>query len=135
MSTRSLITAKYGDKYMYVYCHSDSYPEHHVPILEQYSTPKEVEALLTLGDMSILDSSIECPEEHSFNHQVPGYCVFYGRDRGDENTSVMVANGFEILNEIAVNIWAEYIYVYDMDVHEWTWFQVKRPVNLIGVAI
>ena len=38
-----------------IYCHWDGYPEHHMPILtEHYNTAEKVQALLALGDISIL---------------------------------------------------------------------------------
>jgi hypothetical protein len=87
MSTRSTISIQTEKGIKSIYCHSDGHPSHHMPILtEHYNTQEKVEALMELGDLSVLAESIECPEEHSFNNNIKGYCVAYGRDRGEENT-------------------------------------------------
>ncbi len=88
MGTRSTINLELEDGTIKsIYCHWDGYPDHHLPILEeQYNTFEKVKALIDLGDLSVLDVSIECPEGHYFKTPIPGYCVAYGRDRGELNT-------------------------------------------------
>ena len=55
-------------------------------------------AAYRLGDLSCLAESPECPEGHSYNTPKNGYCIAYGRDRGDENTdAVTYANRIEFL--------------------------------------
>ena len=87
MSTNSNIAMKKEDgSVVSIYCHWDGYESHHLPILkEHYNTIEKVEALLALGNLSSLDNSCDCPEGHSFENCVDGYCVAYGRDRGEEN--------------------------------------------------
>lgn len=42
-----------------IYCHFDGYPSHHLPILEEnYKTEDEVDALISLGDISSLGESL-----------------------------------------------------------------------------
>lgn len=87
MSTRSTISVQTEKGIKSIYCHFDGYPEHHMPILTKYyNTLEKAEALVELGDLSVLAESIECPENHSFNNQIEKYCVAYGRDRGEKNT-------------------------------------------------
>lgn len=88
MATRSKIGIKNPDgTFTSVYCHWDGYPSHQLPILtKNYNTVEKVNALLEHGDMSSLDESCEKPEGHSFDTVVKGYTVYYGRDRGEENT-------------------------------------------------
>lgn len=87
MATRSTISAKIGNVVKSIYCHFDGYPDHNGKILfEHYNTQEKVKALLNLGDLSSLAPSVACPEGHSFEYKIPGYCVAYGRDRGEVNT-------------------------------------------------
>ena len=88
MSTRSTIGVRMPNGYIHwIYCHFDGYPSHHMPILENYyNTQEKVESLIHLGDMSILDKSNDCPEGHSFESPVDGYCIYYNRDRGENTT-------------------------------------------------
>lgn len=92
MSTNSTITvrAKNG-LYHTIYCHWDGYPSHNGAILqEHYNTEEKVLALVALGDISSLAPSIEKPEGHEFMAPVRGYTVFYGRDRGEEDTEAII---------------------------------------------
>jgi hypothetical protein len=87
MSTKSTISIQTEKGIKSIYCHFDGYPSHHMPILtEHYNTQEKVEALTELGDLSVLAESIECPKGHSFDNKIEGYCVAYGRDRGEEGT-------------------------------------------------
>jgi len=63
MATRSNIGKLNSDNTVsYIYCHWDGYPSHNGTILqEHYNTPEKVDALLVLGDMSVLgDTHDEC---------------------------------------------------------------------------
>jgi len=69
-----------------VYCHHDGYYEGvGKTLLNHYNTLEQVEALIALGNIFVLDTSIDCPAGHSFNSRIDRYTVFYGRDRGEEN--------------------------------------------------
>lgn len=61
MATRSNIGKLYPNNTVkYIYCHWDGYPSHNGTILqEHYNTPEQVDALLALGDMSVLGETIE----------------------------------------------------------------------------
>lgn len=89
MSTKSRIGILHKDGTTEtVYCHSDGYPEHQLPILkEHYSTAEKVEVLLKLGDLSYLGERIapEEGEEHRFEYgsRAEGVTVAYHRDRGE----------------------------------------------------
>lgn len=111
MSTRSSISVKVGEQVKTIYCHFDGYPSHHMPILTgQYNSQEMAEKLIELGDLSILDSSPEKPEGHSFGRQVEGYCVAYGRDRGETNIE---ARTFADINSAIVHASEEYNYYFD----------------------
>lgn len=84
MSTRSTIAVKTSNGVDIIYCHFDGYPQHHLPILKAYyNTPEKVKELIALGNLSSLDASPTCPKGHTFNNAIEGYCVAYGRDRGE----------------------------------------------------
>jgi hypothetical protein len=89
MATRSSIAVKAKDEDMVkiIYCHFDGYPSHHLPILtEHYNSQELAEKLANLGDLSVLDTSADCPEGHTFETPIKGYCIAYGRDRGETET-------------------------------------------------
>ena len=52
-------------------------------LIDHYTTAEKVAALMDLGDLSQLDVSTDCPKGHSYSSPVGGYCVAYGRDRGE----------------------------------------------------
>ena len=85
MGTRSSIAVKMSDnKVKTIYCHWDGYPSHNGKMLKGFYNSQEMaESLVNLGDMSILDESIEKPDGHTFDKRVEGYSTFYGRDRGE----------------------------------------------------
>ena len=88
MATRSTIAVQHIDGTVSsVYCHWDGYLEHNGKILlENYNTIEKVEELISLGDISSLRQSTECPVGHHFNNPLSGFTVFYGRDRGEYDT-------------------------------------------------
>lgn len=60
MSTRSLIGIKKDNKYVYVYCHFDGYPEGvGKTLIENYTYTEIIEELILKGDMSSLENTIE----------------------------------------------------------------------------
>jgi len=66
-----------------IYSHWDSYPEHNGKILvENYTNEEKVRELISLGNVSVLAPSIG--EAQDFDSPVKGTCVFYGRDRDEE---------------------------------------------------
>ena len=73
MSTRGLIAIMDEDgSSRSIYCHPDMYPPHAGVVLPaHYATREAVEALLSLGDLSVLGCSL-------------AECEAYYRDRGEE---------------------------------------------------
>jgi hypothetical protein len=123
MSTRSLISVKVGDSVRTIYCHSDGYPEHHLPILTtHYNTQEKAEALVALGDLSSLSKSPECPQGHSFETQVKGYCVAYGRDRGETGAGYKVHESWEKATK-EIDACQDYCYYWDGE----KWEYVEAP--------
>jgi hypothetical protein len=88
MSTNSSIAVKKSDGVIQsIYCHWDGYPSHNGKmLLKHYNSQEKAEQVISLGDLSFLDASMEKPEGHSYDNAVKGYSVAYGRDRGEEDT-------------------------------------------------
>ena len=125
MATRSYIgTRNMNGSVDYIYCHFDGYPEHNGQILtEHYSSPNKVNKLMELGDLSVLGEMIG--EKQDFNNRAPGYCLAYGRDRGEENVSVKNGDFSELIKDQNV----DYVYVFDGDY--WECFDTNEPEKLI----
>ena len=83
MSTNSSISIQNPDSTITsIYCHWDGHIESNGKMLfEHYNTVERINDLMCLGDLSILEASLECPVGHSFNNPMKGYCVAYGRYR------------------------------------------------------
>ena len=94
MGTRSTITAKTSDgKFKSIYCHWDGYLDNNGRILlNSYADQQKIDALMALGDLSSLGASPEKPNGHSFDKPVDGYCVAYGRDRGEQGTEARIGD-------------------------------------------
>lgn len=123
MGTRSDIIVKTSDgKFKRIYCHWDGYPEHNGRILEEHYTDQlKCEALVELGDISVLDKSpFEPPKGHSFAEPVDGYCVAYHRDRGEEFFLITTDTLDEMMEQIK-DSWTEYSYYWDGN----NWYLLK----------
>ena len=88
MGTRSTITVENDDgTYSSVYCHWDGYLSHNGVILQShYNSDKLAKKLIKHGDISSLSEKCSKPKGHSYDNQVEGYTVYYGRDRGEKDT-------------------------------------------------
>jgi len=86
MSTPSSIALHKSDGTVkQVYCNYDGYIKNGVGemLKKYYKTEEKIEDLMNMGNISGLGKSIECPEGHSFHNRLPGYSVFYIRDRSE----------------------------------------------------
>ena len=124
MSTNSTISLQNADGTVRsIYCHWDGYPSYNGRILvNNYNTIEKVEALIALGDLSVLAESPELPEWHSFNNPIKGYCVAYGRDRGDSNTEAKVYESSELRrydDSLKTYLWGGFEYNYLFKNGEW----------------
>jgi hypothetical protein len=127
MATRSYIGVRNLDASVdYIYCHFDGYPDHNGKILtEHYADMDKVNALMKLGDLSVLGEQIG--EKHDFNKRTRGWCLAYGRDRGESNVSVRTGNYKELINDQNV----DYVYVFDGDY--WECFDTYDPEMVINL--
>jgi hypothetical protein len=96
MSTRSLINVKCNDgSVRSIYVHFDGYG-HLKTLHKHYNSQELAEQLVSLGDLFSLDASAGPPPKgHSFDHPLDGYCVAYGRDRGEKKTEASVFDDLE----------------------------------------
>lgn len=118
MSTSSTIALENADgTILQVYCHSDGYPTGVGATLENhYNTPDQIKALLALGDVSVLDASIECPEGHSFDTRIKGHTVFYGRDRGETDCDAIL---YSCNSDWRFGDMQEYNYIFRHETQSW----------------
>ena len=126
MSTRSYIAIKTnGGKYLTAYCHWDGYLSYVGAVLQKYYTnPLRVNRLIQSGDMSRLAPRI-CPAEdsdHTFDNPDKDVCVFYGRDRGEQETEPRYLKHEELFDPTN---WIEYVYVFDPDTRTWNYADLR----------
>lgn len=122
MATRSRIGKQLEDGTVkYIYCHYDGYPEYNGRILkEHYITEAKIDALLELGDLSILGPEIG--EKQDFDDQTKqnqDWCLAYGRDRGEDDTAARIKPRDKYINQEAVD------YVYLFENGEWNCYEYK----------
>lgn len=116
MSTRSSIAAKLSNGQVgIIYCHFDGDPKDGVGsrLQQDYQDQTKIDGLIALGNLSILDASIDCPEGHSFDDKKQGYCVAYGRDREEEDQEAMIAEDYKTVKQMFGNHWQEFEYYWD----------------------
>jgi hypothetical protein len=129
MATRSHIGVRNLDGTVdYIYCHWDGYPEHNGNILkEYYQDMDKVNALMKLGDLSSLGQEIG--EKQDFDDRTThneNWCLAYGRDRNEPNTSVTTTQFENLLHNDAV----DYLYVFDGDYWECYKTGTKEFINI-----
>lgn len=97
-----------------IYTHWDSYPSNNGRILlEHYKDAKKIDALIDLGDISILAENVSpgkegicrkmnanykydlipTTEPHSFDNPHQGVVIAYGRDRGEKDVEATIFAG------------------------------------------
>ncbi len=111
MATRSLIGIKLDNNIIKtIYCHWDGYPEHNGQLLvNNYTSPMQVEMLIEGGDLSSLGETIELSNPYS--------------RRGDSWELIQPREvDMEHLNAVAYECNAEYVYVFN-DECEWECYE------------
>lgn len=84
MGTHAIIGYEKDGVVTSIYLHFDGYYEHAGVTLEtHYNSQELAEKLVSGGDLSALYASCEKPEGHTFKTPVEGFCIYYGRDRGE----------------------------------------------------
>lgn len=121
MATRSAILIEEKDKtYTGIYCHWDGYPEHMLPILNNYyNRVFRIYKLLNLGAISSLKKYLEPVEgTHSFYTPEDDVTIAYHRDRGDEKINAFNGNFVEVIENFKA-MDCEYIYFFVKDAKCW----------------
>lgn len=124
MATRSYIGVRNPDASVdYIYCHFDGYPEGVGQILlNHYTNMDKVNALLKLGDLSVLGKEIgEKQDFNDYKNLNRDWCLAYGRDRGESNISAKTGDYKELISDKSV----DYVYVFDGDY--WECFDTYNP--------
>ena len=125
MATRSYIGKLNPDNTVtYIYCHYDGYLNHNGEILnEHYTTEQKIDDLLSLGDISFLDSEIG--ETQDFKNPTKGWTVAYSRDRRDGKPKQWLAD-LEDYNQDAK---IDYFYLHTNE--GWRWSNGFNGWNLL----
>lgn len=112
MGTRSRIGLVLDDgSIKSVYCHWDGYLEHNGRLLvEHYANRERIEELLALGDLSFLGPEIGGPQE--FDKARDGWCLAYGRDRGETGIEAIVDKTEGEFLDRAWKQWGEFAYLF-----------------------
>lgn len=110
MSTNATISVVHRDNTVNtIYLHWDGYPDHALTTLNaHYNEYDKVAKLCELGDLSALYASADCPIGHSFKNPVDGYCIFYGRDRGEDDVAPKAYN-----SKADIDCHQEYNYIFE----------------------
>tara|TARA_R110000868_G_scaffold87457_3_gene244610 strand:- start:766 stop:1146 length:381 start_codon:yes stop_codon:yes gene_type:complete len=98
MATRSHIGKKLENgSIKYIYCHWDGQLNHNGKVLkEHYTDEAKIDALLELGNISILGEEIgEKQDFDNINAHNDKWCLAYGRDRGEPNTKAKQVTSIE----------------------------------------
>ena len=141
MSTRSYIGRWNEDgKIDFIYAHWDGYPSNNGRILQDhYKDTEKIKELISLGSLSSLGERIHPtnPKRHTFDYEEDengryhaireeDVCLFYGRDRGDDDVAPITKNTVEEVFEEGDG-WIEFIYLWDGS--SWTAYS---PCNCYG---
>jgi hypothetical protein len=85
MATRSTIGRITEQGIESIYCHWDGYPDGvGATLREHYTSESKIEKLFNLGDLSALAEDIG--KKQDFEKRTEGWCLAYGRDRGETET-------------------------------------------------
>ena len=152
MATRSTIALEFADNTVQqVYCHWDGYLDNNGRILfEHYQDPFKLRDLIDRGDLSSLGTVIgeqrpfskfeldmeapDFPEKVALieRAEAEGWCNFYGRDRGEENTAAKKFKDFEDYK--ANHQYEEYEYILRKD-GNWYVSKYDGPYQLLSEAL
>lgn len=89
-------------------------------LLKSYDR-KDLEELLSLGDLAILGSNVKRKNKTHDNFLCieKDTCIFYGRDRGEKNTEACV---YLSLDDMKENRECDYFYIMKVDKGEDKWY-------------
>jgi hypothetical protein len=82
-------------------------------LVRYYTDDVKVNALLALGSLSHLDRDIGA--KHSFDRPHPGWCVAFGRDRGEANTEACRSESLSDLIQRARRLFIRNVFVWTVN--------------------
>ena len=132
MSTNSTIAVLENGKITAVYCHWDGYIENNGEILQNHYDLAKTKQLLAQGSVSVLGEDIG--KKQSFDDYAANTCVFYGRDRGDDDDDTK-AKTFKTKKAMIKWFDTPFFYLLDAATGEWsasrgeTWFNLKNALE------
>lgn len=113
MATRSTIARKVDDSIQSIYVHFDGYPEGvGATLQESYTTPEKIDALMALGDLSVLGAEIGSKKDFDIS-VLDGECLAYGRDRGEDGTEAKTHETYIDYINYRVDQGCEYAYLWN----------------------
>jgi hypothetical protein len=123
MSTNSYIAVQCDDGIRSVYSHWDGGTEHNGKILhEHYTDFLKVCTLINHGSISLLQPNIDPTGPHDFDKPEDGVCIFYARDRGDQDCEFEMFAHAADLTDAARESGIPWVYLYANGY--WTTFKV-----------
>ncbi len=133
MSTRAaIIVERLDGTWKCVYCHWDGYLSGvGTTHFDHYHSQALAERLVELGAISSLGERCDLPPGHSHATPVPGYTVYYGRDRDDWRGFSAVAGSLEALRD-QLSGWPDYVYVWR---RERGWYVLTDQLTPLGSAL
>jgi len=81
-------------------------------LVEHYQAARKIAQMVELGDQSFLAAEIFPKGEHSFNSPEEGVTVFYGRDRGEEDTEAQEFDTVQEFVQYYAGAGCEYFYLH-----------------------
>lgn len=115
MGTRSAIGYKTPEgKVVAKYSHYDGYPSYTGAMLqEHYQEARKIAQMVELGDQSFIAPNVfPTDESHSFATPQEDVIVFYGRDRGEDNTEAQEFDTVQEFVEYYTGAGCEYFYLH-----------------------
>jgi hypothetical protein len=113
MATRSTIARKVGDTIQSIYCHWDGYPDGvGATLKEHYTTVEKIDALMALGDISVLGAQIGSKKDFEIG-VLNDECLAYGRDRGEDGTEAKVHDTYIDFVNYRVDQGCKYSYLWN----------------------
>lgn len=96
----------------HISCHYDGYPEGvGLTLVFDYKEEDKIKELLSYGDLSQIETNIHPTDTHNFENPQKDVCVFYGRDRGEEDIDADVTSMDEF-HQYANSSWTEFLYLF-----------------------
>lgn len=113
MSTRSAIGIVNADGTVTaIYCHWDGDLEGvGTTLVEHYTNPDRIHALMTLGDLSVLGANIGTKQD--FSNPDVDTCISYSRDRNEDNAEAQTFISVDQFLKSDTYSWCEFFYIFE----------------------